>query len=181
MLNVRVSSEDQESVTTVGEQLGPGPSSTVVRLPLRLASAIITVDGGRSGDCGTEDLSRLELSVSVQVLGDFEIMVAATPERGEDAVDSSEERARCELHVNSILLSSMPDVIRLAGWGHGPRHDGGLARRYALTLSFSDGVATEMFWSTTFGVPRSPWVDSRWHLTAPFSHSLSLAEFASAP
>ena len=27
-------------------------------------------------------------------------------------------------------------------------------------------------WSTTFEVPRSPLVDSRWHLTVPFSHSL---------
>ncbi|MFI5613275.1 hypothetical protein [Amycolatopsis sp. NPDC051903] len=157
----------------MSEQLGFTPSSPVTGLPLKLASAVITADG--SGFRDLDHLLPLELSISAQVLGDIEIMLATTHEHAEGPTSSTEEgpaAPRCELHINSILLSSMPDVLHLAGRSHGSHPDEAGARSYTLTLSFSGGSATEMVWSTTFEVPRSPAVDSRWHLTVPFSHSL---------
>lgn len=149
----------------MSEQRGFMPSPPVAGLPLTLSSAIVTADGGRP-----DRLVRLELSISVRVLGEFEIVLASTGKSGEGAADSAEEipvAERRELHVNPILLSLLPDVIHLAGRSHGPHHDEAAARSYTLTLTFSDGSATGMLWSTTFEVPGSPLVDSSWHLTVP--------------
>lgn len=162
----------------MSEQRGFMPSSPVGGLPLKLSSAIITADGSRSRDFEPDRLLQLELSISVRVLGEFEIVLASTDKSGEGAANSSEEipvAERRELHINPILLSLLPDVIHLSGRSHGPHHDEAAARSYTLTLTFSDGSATAKSWSTTFEVPRSPLVDSRWHLTVPFSHSVTPA------
>lgn len=142
---------------------------------LKLSSAIVTADGGRSRDLEPDRLLQLELSISARVLGGIEILLATTDDSRESAVDSPEDipaAERLELHINPILLSSLPGVIHLSGRSLGAHHDEAAARSYALTLTFSDGSGTAKFWSTTFEVPRSPLVDSRWHLTVPFSHSL---------
>lgn len=162
----------------MSEQLGFMPSSPVTSLPLKLSSAIITADGNRSRDLEPDRLLQLELSISVRVLGEIEIVLATTDKSGEGAGNSRKEipaAERRELHINSILLSSLPGVLHLSGRSHGAHHDEAAARSYTLTLTFSDGSATAKFWSTTFEVPRSPLVDSRWHLTVPFSHSLTPA------
>jgi hypothetical protein len=162
----------------VSEQPGFTPSSPVTSLPLKLSSAIITADGSRSRDLEPDRLLQLELSISVRVLGGIEIMLATTDKSRESAVNSPEEipaAERLELHINSILLSSLPGVIHLSGRSLSAHHDEAAARSYTLTLTFSDGSATAKFWSTTLEVPRSPLVDSRWHLTVPFSHSLTPA------
>jgi hypothetical protein len=164
--------------TIVSEQPGSMPSLLVTSVPLKLSSAIITTEGGRSGDLEPDRLLQLELSISVRVLGEFEIMLATTDKPKEGAANSPKEipkAERRELHVNSILLSSLPGVIHLSGRSYGAHHEEAAARSYRLTLTFSDGSVAAMFWSTTFELPRSPLVDSRWDLTVPFSHSLTPA------
>lgn len=160
------------------EQLGSIPSAPVTSLPLKLSSAIITSDGSRCRELGPRSPLQLELSISVRVLGGFEIVLATTSKSRGSADDSLQEipaAERCELHVNPILLSLVPDVIHLSGRGHGPHCDEAAARSYTLTLTFSDGSATTRYWSTTFKVPRSRLVDSTWRQTVPFSHSLTSA------
>ncbi|QRP48598.1 hypothetical protein [Amycolatopsis sp. FDAARGOS 1241] len=162
----------------MSEQLGFMPSAPVTSLPLKLSAAVVTGNGSRFREVEPDRFSQLELSISVHLLGGIEIMLATTHKSGEGAAGSTEDNPaaeRYELHTNSILLSSMPDVIHLAGRSRGSHHDGAGARSYTLTLTFSDGNATEKFWSTTFDVPRSPLVDSTWHLTVPFTHSLTSA------
>jgi hypothetical protein len=164
--------------TTVSEQPGSMPSSPVTSLPLKLSSATITADGSRSLNLEPDRLLQLELSISVRVLGEFEIMLASTDKSGEGIPHSPEEipaAERRELHINSILLSALPGVIHLSGRSLGGPHDEAAARSYTLTLAFSDESATAMFWSTTFEVPHSPLANSRWDLTVPFSHSLTPA------
>ena len=125
--------------------------------PLTLSSAVVTAGGG-----GPDCLQRLELSVSVRVLGGLEIVLAATEESGEAGIPAARQRV---LHVNPILLSLVPDVIHLAGRGDGPGHDELAAPSYTLTLIFSDGSLTTEFWSTTFDVPPTA---PGWHLKLPF-------------
>ncbi|MFC0109567.1 hypothetical protein [Kibdelosporangium aridum] len=139
--------------------------------PLKLSSAIITAEDSPSRDLEPDRLVHLEPSISACVLGEMEVMLATT----EKAADSAEIPAaeRLELHINPILLSSLPDVLHLTGRSPGAHHDEPAARSFTLTLTFSDGSASAMVWSTTFEVPRSPLVDSLWHLTVPFSHSLT--------
>jgi hypothetical protein len=159
----------------VSEQPGFTPSSPVTSPPLKLSSAIVTADGSRSRDLGADRLLQLNLSVSARVLGGLDILLATTDKPGESAADSCEEiqaSEHLELHINPILLSSVPRLIHLSGRSLRAHHDEAAAvRSYTLTLTFSDGSATAKFWSTTFDVPRSPLVDSRWHLTVPFSRS----------
>jgi hypothetical protein len=141
---------------------------------LKLSSAIVRADRSRSRDLGADRLLQLKLSISARVLGGLDILLATTDKPGESAANSSEEipaAEHLELHINPILLSSVPRLIHLAGRSPGV-HDGEAAvRSYTLTLTFSDGNATAKFWSTTFDVPRSPLVGSTWHLTVPFSRS----------
>lgn len=161
----------------MSEQLDFMPSSPVTSRPLKLSSAIITTDGSRSRDLEPDRLLQLELWISVRVLGEFEIVLATTGKSGEGAANPPEEipAADClDLHINSILLSLLPDVLHLSGRATA-RATTTLRRSYTLTLTFSDGSATAKLWSTTFEVPRSPLVDSRWHLTVPFGHSLTPA------
>jgi hypothetical protein len=161
----------------VSEQPGSTPTSPDTSLPLKLASAIITADRNRSRDLEPDHLLQLDLSISARVLGGFDILLATTDKSGEGAVNSPEEipaTERLELHVNSILLSSLPRLIHLSGRSLSAHHEAA-ARSYTLTLTFSDRSATAKFWSTTFEVPPAPLVDSRWHLTVPFSHSLAPA------
>jgi hypothetical protein len=162
----------------VSEQPGFTPSSPVTSRPLKLSSAIITADGNRSRDLGPDRLLQLKLSISARVLGGFDILLATTDKSGESTVNAREAipaAERLELHVNAILLSSVPRLIHLSGRSLGAHHDEAAVRSYTLTLTFSDGSATAKFWRTTFEVPRSPLVDSTWHLTVPFSHSLTPA------
>jgi hypothetical protein len=149
------------------------PSSPVPRLPLALSSATVTADGTRSLDPGL--VPQLELTISVRLLENFDIVLATTEKPREDAVRSAAEIAatgRRELHINPVLLSLLPDVMTLTGRSHSPNDDGA-ARSYTLTLTFSDGSATAQLWSTTFEVPRAPLVGSIWHLTVPFDHSVT--------
>ncbi|MCE7003709.1 hypothetical protein LWC34_12855 [Kibdelosporangium philippinense] len=150
------------------EQPGSTPGSPVGSRPLKLSSAIITADGS---DHEPDRLSHLELSISACVLSEMEIMLATTGKSGKGAHTTAEIPAaeHLELNINSVLLSSLPGALHLSGRSH----DEAAARWYQLTLTFSDGSATAMVWSTTFEVPRSPLVDSRWRLTVPFSHSLN--------
>ncbi|RSM80909.1 hypothetical protein DMH04_28785 [Kibdelosporangium aridum] len=159
----------------MSEQPGSMPSSPVTSRPLKLSSAILCADGSRSCDLDPGRLLPLELSISACVLAEMEIMLATTGKSGEAANSPAEIPAaeRLELHTNSILLSSLPDVLHLTGRGPGAHQDETAARSFTLTLTFSDGSATTMSWSTTFEVPRSSLVDSLWHLTVPFSHSLT--------
>ncbi|GAA5141861.1 hypothetical protein GCM10023320_81440 [Pseudonocardia adelaidensis] len=162
----------------MGEQPGSTPSSPATGLPLKLSSATITADGSRYLDLEPDHLLQLKLSISARVLGGFDILLATTDKSRESAADSSENipgTERLELHINSILLSSLPRLIHLSGRSLAAHHDDAAPRSYTLTLIFSAGSDTAMFWSTTFDVPRSPLVDSRWHLTVPFSHSLTPA------
>ncbi|WIX83646.1 hypothetical protein QRX50_24270 [Amycolatopsis carbonis] len=160
----------------MSEQLGFMPGSSVAGLPLRLSSATITGDGSRSRDHASDGLVRLELSISAHVLGEIEVMLATTHGRGERAANCAAEYSAAqgrELRINAILLSSMPDILHLAGRGGGTHHNGADAQSYTLTLTFSDGRTAESSWSTTFDVPRSPLADSTWRLTVPFSHALT--------
>ena len=162
----------------MSEQPGFTPSSPGTPLPLKLSSAIITADSSQSRDVEPDHLLQLELSISVRVLRAIDVMLATTDKSRESAVNSPDEipaAERLELHINPILLSSLPGVIHLSGRSPSAHHDEAAARSYTLTLTFSDGSATAKFWSMTFEVPRSPLVDSRWHLTVPFSHSLTPA------
>lgn len=151
----------------MSEHPGSMPSSPVTGLALKLSSAIITaVEHDR--------LSQLELSISVRVLGEFDIMLATTDESGEGAAKPSQEIPATEgrkLRINSILLSLLPGVIQLSGRSRGTHHDETAARSFTLTLTFSDGSATAMLWSTTFEVPHSTLADSRWQLTVPFNQA----------
>jgi hypothetical protein len=119
---------------------------------LKLSSAVMTTDGG--------DHLPWELSISAQVLGETEIMLATTHRPG-----GSTEDGHHELHVNAILLSVIPDVIHLVGRG-APR-----TGSCTLTLTFSEGNAASSSWTTTFEVPSSPLEDSTWRLTVPFGRS----------
>jgi hypothetical protein len=162
----------------VSEQPGFTPNSPVTSRPLKLASAIITADRNRSRDLEPDHLLQLDLSISARVLGGFDILLATTDKSREGAVNSPEEipaTERLELHINPILLSSLPRLIHFSGRSLSAHHDQAAARSYTVTLTFSDRSATAQFWSTTFEVPPSPLVDSRWHLTVPFSHSLAPA------
>lgn len=144
---------------TVSTQPRFAPSSPDTSLPLKLSSAIITADGS-------------------PVLGGLDVLLATTDKSRESAVNSPEEipaTKRLELHVNSVSLDSLPRLIHLSGRSLSAHHDEAAAPSYTLTLTFSGGSAADMFWSTTFEVPRSPLVDSRWLLTVPFSHSLTPA------
>jgi hypothetical protein len=168
--------ENTRRATTVSEEPGFTPSSPVTGLPLTLSSAVITADGSRSRDLEPDHLLQLRLSISARVLGGLDILLATTDKSREGAANSPEElpaAERLELHVNSISLSSLPRLIHLSGRGLSAPHDEAAATAYTLTLTFSDGSAAASSWSTTFEVPRSPLVDSRWHLTVPFSHSLT--------
>ncbi|WIV56322.1 hypothetical protein [Amycolatopsis nalaikhensis] len=120
---------------------------------LKLSSAVLTTDGG-------DHLAPWELSISAQVLGETEIMLATTHRPGGSAADG-----RHELHVNGVLLSMIPDVLHLAGRGV-PR-----TGSCTLTLTFSEGGAVGSEWTTTFEVPSSPLEDSTWHLTVPFGRN----------
>ncbi|OLS99461.1 hypothetical protein BJF90_08020 [Pseudonocardia sp. CNS-004] len=158
----------------MSEQPGGTPRSPVPRLPLKLSSAIVRADGSRSRDLGADRLLQLKLSISARVLGGLDILLATTDKPGESAANSREEipaAEHLELHINPILLSSVPRLIHLAGRSLGAHDDEAALRSYTLTLTFSDGNATAKFWSTTFDVPRSPLVGSAWHLTVPFSRS----------
>lgn len=158
----------------MSEQLGSVPSSPVGSLPLELSSAIITADRTRSRSPEPDRLSQLGFSISVCMLGGFEIVIAATHRSGDAGSSPTPVPAadRLELHANSILLSSLPDVLHLSGRSLGAHHGEAAARTYTLTLTFSDGNATALFWSTTFEIPHAPRAGTRWHLTVPFSHSL---------
>ncbi|SEF20629.1 hypothetical protein SAMN05421837_101449 [Amycolatopsis pretoriensis] len=134
------------------EQLGFATRPAADRA-LKLSSAVVTTDGG-------DHLVPWELSVSAQVLGETEIMLATTHRPGGSTADGHHE-----LHVNAILLSMIPDVIHLAGRG-APR-----TGSCTLTLTFSEGDASRSAWTTTFEVPGSPLGDSTWHLTVPFGPS----------
>jgi hypothetical protein len=136
------------------------PTSPVTGHPLALSSATVTADGTSSPDL-------LDLSISVRILGDFEIELATIEE-----MPTAERR---ELRIIPLLLSMLPDVMHLAGRNRGPRQDDAAPRSYTLTLTFSDGSAATQSWSTTFEVPRSPVADSIWHLTVPFGHSVAPA------
>ncbi|MHA6616691.1 hypothetical protein [Pseudonocardia sp. DLS-67] len=160
----------------MSEQPGFTPSSPVTGLPLKLSSAVITADGSRSEDLEPDRLLELKLSISARVLGGLDVLLATTGKSGEGVVGSPEEipgTARLELHINSISLSSLPRLIHLSGRSLGAHHDEARAPSYTLMLTFSDGSAIAKLWSTRFEVPRSPLSDSRWHLTVPFSHSLT--------
>lgn len=160
----------------MSEQPGFTPSSPVTSLPLKLSSAVITADGSQSGDLEPDRLSQLKLSISARVLGGLDVLLATTDKSSEGVVSSPGEvpgTARLELHINSILLSSLPRLIHLSGRSLGAHHDEARAPSYTLMLTFSDGSSTAKLWSTRFEVPRSPLSDSRWHLTVPFSHSLT--------
>ncbi len=143
----------------MSKQQSSMPSSPVTRRPLALSSATLTAEDTQSVDL----LPRLELSISVRLLENFEIVLATTERSGQDAGNSPAERR--ELHTYPILLSLLPDVIHLAGGSH----DDAAPRSYELTLTFSDGSSAAKRWSTTFEVPHSPLVDSPWHLTVPFA------------
>lgn len=159
----------------MSEQPGFTPSSPVSGLPLKLSSAVITADGSRSEDLEPDRLLQLKLSISARVLGGLDVLLATTDKSGGGVVGSPEAipgTARLELHINSILLSSLPRLIHLSGRSLGA-HDEARTPSYTLMLTFSDGSATAELWSTRFEVPRSPLKDSRWHLTVPFSHSLT--------
>lgn len=134
-------------------------------VPLKLSAAIITADAGE-----TDGLSALELSISARVLSGFDIMLATT-RKPDDGAPGTGATRHLELHINSILLSSLPRLIHLSGRSPGAHHDDAAARSYTLTMTFSDGSPTARSWSTTFEVPRSSATDSRWHLTVPFSPS----------
>lgn len=153
----------------MSEQPGFVPSPPVTRLPPALSSATVTGDGTRSLD--PRLLPQLELSISVHLLEDFEIVLATTEKPGDSAAQTAAAERR-ELHTNPVLLSLLPEVINLTGRSHRPHHDDA-ARSYTLTLTFSDGSATAQRWSTTFEVPRSPLADSTWHLTVPFGHPVT--------
>ena len=158
------------------------PSSPIIGLPLKLSAAIITTDRSRARDSGPDHLRQLKLSLSARVLGGIDILLATTTQSGDCAVNSAEEISateRLEMHINSILLSSLPRLIHLSGRSLGEHNDG--ARAYTLTLSFSDGSAITKSWSTPFEVPRSPLIDSEWHLTVPFNHSLTPASSPCTP
>jgi len=166
----------------VSEQPGFTPSSPAIGLALKLSSAVITTDGSRSRDREPDHLLRLNLSLSARVLGGIDILLATTKKSRVCAVNSAEEipaTERLEMHINSILLSSLPRLIHLSGRDLGAHHDE--ARAYTLTLSFSDGSAIAKFWSTPFEVPASPLIDSEWHLTVPFNHSLTPAPSPCTP
>ncbi|RSD09215.1 hypothetical protein [Amycolatopsis eburnea] len=121
---------------------------------LKLSSAVLTTtDGG-------DHPPSWELSVSAQVLGETEIMLATTHGPGGSTADGHHE-----LHVNAVLLSMIPDVLHLAGRG-APRTGSG-----TLTLTFSEGGAVRSEWTTTFEVPRTPLEDPTWHLTVPFGRN----------
>jgi len=136
----------------VTEQLGFA-ARPVAEGALKLSSAVVTADGG-------DPLPPWELSISAQVLGETEIMLATTHRAGGRTADG-----RHELHVNAILLSMIPDVIHLAGRG-APR-----TGSCTLTLTFSEGDAVRREWTTTFRVPGSPLDDATWHLTVPFGRN----------
>jgi hypothetical protein len=143
---------DREKGTTVTEQLGFAARSAADGA-LKLSSAVLTTDGG-------DPLLPWELSISAQVLGETEIMLATTHRPGGSTADGHHE-----LHVNAILLSMIPDVLHLAGRG-APR-----SGSCTLTLTFSEGDAARSEWTTTFEVPSSPLEDSTWHLTVPFGRN----------
>ncbi|GAA0907040.1 hypothetical protein [Pseudonocardia zijingensis] len=160
----------------MGQQPEPTLSASATGLPLKLSSATVTADGSRYRDLEPDHLVQLELSISARVLGGFDILLATTGTSGGGADDPSENvpgTERLELHINSILLSSLPRLIHLSGRSRAAHHGEAAARSYTLTLIFSTGSDTGWFWSTEFEVPRSRLVDSRWHLTLPFSHSLT--------
>ncbi|WP_326835189.1 hypothetical protein VSH64_09730 [Amycolatopsis rhabdoformis] len=162
----------------MSEQLGFRPGSPVTGLPLKLSSATLTGGGDRSRDLASDGVVRLELSISAQVLGDIEVMLATTHGPGEDAADDGVEHPAAqgrELRINDILLSMMPDVLHLAGRSRGTHHHGAGTQSYALTLTFSDGGTVESSWSTTFDVPGALLADSTWRLTVPFDHMLAPA------
>jgi hypothetical protein len=168
--------KDTRRAPRVTEQPGRTPSSPATGPPLRLSSAIITADGSRSRDRGPCRLLQLKLSVSARVLGGFDILLATTSKSREGAASSRAETptAEClELQINPITLDSLPHLIHLSGRILSPHRDETAGRSYTLVLTFSNGSSTAMFWSTTFEVPRSPLVESRWHLTVPFNHSLT--------
>lgn len=162
----------------MSEQPGSTPGSPVTGLPLKLSSAVVTAGGTRSHDPEPGRLQQLKLSISARVLGGLDVLLATTDKPRAGAVDSHAQAPatkRLELHVNSVSLDSLPRLIHLSGRSLGTLDDEAAAAAYTLTLTFSGGSAAAMSWSTTFEVPRSPLVDSRWHLTVPFSHSLTPA------
>jgi hypothetical protein len=153
-------------------------SSPVTGLPPKLSSAIITADGSRPRDLEPDGLWQLKLSISARVLGGIDILLATTDKSRDCPVPSLEDapaKERLALHINPILLSSLPRLIHLSGRSRRVHHDEAAARSYTLTLTFSNGSTTAKFWRTTFDVPRSPLVDSSWHLAVPFDHSLTTA------
>ncbi|MET7995691.1 hypothetical protein ABZU76_32840 [Amycolatopsis sp. NPDC005232] len=162
----------------MSEQQGFRPGSSVAGLPLRLSSATVTGGADRSRDLASDGAVRLELSISAQVLGDIEVMLATTHGPGESTADGGAEHPaaqRRELRINDVLLSMMPDVLHLAGRSRGTHHNGADTQSYALTLTFSDGGTVESSWSTTFDVPGALLADSTWRLTVPFDHTLAPA------
>ncbi|MFF4597372.1 hypothetical protein ACQPXB_20315 [Amycolatopsis sp. CA-161197] len=169
----------------MSEQPGFKPISPATSLPLKLSSAIITADdSSRSHDVGIERRWPRELSISVRVLGELEVMLATSheaPQATSGLPEASRAAEQLELQVNSIFLSSLPRVIHVSGRHHGAHLDEAATQSYRLTMTFSDGSATSMFWSTTFEVPPTPLHESRWRLNVPFSHSLTPATFDAAP
>ena len=137
---------------------------------LKLSSAVITAGGSGPHD----HLLPGELSISAQVLGEIEIMLATTHRPGgstEDTCAANRAGGQHELHVNSVLLSLIPDVIHVVGRGFDVPRNGSGARSYTLTLTFSEGSAARSSWTTTFEVPSSPSEGSPWRLSVPFGGS----------
>jgi hypothetical protein len=156
----------------VTEQLGL-PARSPADGALKLSSAVITAGGSGPHDLECDPLLPWELSISAQVLGEIEIMLATTHRPAgstEDTGAANRAGGQHELHVNSVLLSLIPDVIHLVGRGLGAPRNGG-ARSYTLTLTFSEGTGARSSWTTTFQVPRSPIEDSTWRLSVPFGRS----------